>query len=301
MTLSIIDPSSVRLDRARRRLVPKLLGSETHAVERVQRALADGRHGVVDEEARRLLKQLRHGSGTSSRVDALMRSEREEFMDSARTPEWHKRSHMRTLHRFNRQVGSNAVFRGAIDSALGPLEEAHVVDLAAGTGGFFLWLAGHALPGRRLRLTSTDLVGDYVDMGRSWAAESGIEVGFEVLDATALDQRAVDAAPADLFCCFQAAHHLPPGAVVRMIASAIHAAPRGLLIVDGYRSPGVAAGVFSVSMATAPKPTFVHDAVLSIRRSTTPAELMLLARLAGASKVSAHGLSPAFCMLHAQA
>jgi hypothetical protein len=51
---------------------------------------------------------------------------------------------------------------------------------------------------------------------------------------------------------------------------------------------------------TAPMPLLVHDGLLSVRRSYTPAELTLLARLAGAGSIETHMLGAGHCMLHAR-
>ena len=65
----------------------------------------------------------------------------------------------------------------------------------------------------------------------------------------------------------------------------------------GYLVVGLTAAVLSSAF---PFPPFVHDAVLSVRRSYHPSELALLAHLAGAQHVQARLLAPAFCELHAR-
>jgi 2-polyprenyl-3-methyl-5-hydroxy-6-metoxy-1,4-benzoquinol methylase len=243
----------------------------------------------------RALGQLRDIGGRSARIDALVRSDRLEFLDRDDVPAWGKRLGMRMLARFNQVAGSNKVFRSEIERALGPMSEAHIYDLAAGTGGFGLWLDASPPAEITLRVTSSDLEPEYVDIGRTWAAAANAGVRFEVRDALDL----ADAGDVDLFLCIQASHHLGAARIVRMVHGAIHQASRGILIIDAYRSAGVALAVGAASCALMPMPMFMHDAMLSVRRSFTPAELALLAHLAGAGEVEAAAVGPAFCMLHA--
>lgn len=282
---------------------------DVRALLRAREALKQGPDAsaaeTVDRVASKLLAELRASSsreGAALRAmtlfDRALHTEDEELLDRELLPQPVKDFSMRLLHRVNVVLGSYSVWTDAIVHALGDRRDAHVYDLAAGTGGYARHLVAHPPEGYSLRVTSSDLRSDYVAIGAARAREEGLDVRYEVRDA--LDLRELrERGDVDLFLCTQAVHHLSPGMVVRMIAQCIAAAPRGLVVVDLFRSLTnfVAAGAF-VSLA-APFPVLVYDGLVSVRRSYTPAELSLLAHLAGAHHVESRTWGPAYCLLHA--
>lgn len=299
-----------RLDEARMARMEALLAEDAAEVREVAAAChALGQEPrppeadlqIIDQVSDRLLSALRQGTATEGPwlrrlhdLDERVRSQALEILDRDGVPDGLKRFSMRTLDWLNFGLGAYPLWAHAVRRALGPRTAAHVYDLAAGTGGFMRYLAKHPPAGYRLRLTSSDLRPDYVDLGAA-AARDG-RVHFEVRDAT--DLRGL--ADVDLFICTQAAHHLTPGQVVRTLAQAIALAPCGILIIDVHRSLAVA---LTASIGTAmllPFSILILDSFQSVRRGYTPGELALLARLAGAHRVEAHPWGAAYAFLHAR-
>jgi len=300
-----------RLDRRRAGRIPDLLEREHDAAMRVLEAcqvldrVPDTTAArTVDEEAARLLLSLRGWERLSGppvrmaeRLDRCVYTDMAEILDRERVPTVIKRATMRLLHHVNDRVGSYEQWTRMLGDALGSLAEAHVHDLAAGTGGFATYLARHPPVGRRLELTSSDLDPGYVAIGAERARRAGLEIHFEERNALSLR----DARDVDLFVCTQATHHLGPGAVVRMIHQAIHVAPRGLLIIDLYRALSAVIGTTALIAVLAPFPPIVIDGMISVRRGWLPCELELLARIAGAKHIRTRSIGPVHCALHARA
>lgn len=304
-TVPLLAPFAVRLDARRRSRVDELVEEQALVAREIAAACARLAEGpdpsavaAVERGVEHMLHRLREtagGSGALEAVDRAMRSERQEMLDLEWVPGAAKRAGMKLLHAVNRVTRAYPTWSEVVADALEPARVAHVHDLAAGTGGFARWLAKHPPRGMSLRVTSSDLDPTYVDLGQRAARRERAPVRFETRDA--LDLRGVG--EVDLFVCTQATHHLGPARVLRMIAQAIAHAPRGLVIVDVYRAAGVALGTGAV-LATIASP-IMYDGVLSVMRSYTPAELVLLARLAGARVVRAEAVGAAHCVLHATA
>jgi SAM-dependent methyltransferase len=299
-------PSS-RLDRRRAARVDAILRDPAAEEARIARETLlrgpdEGAARALERSVSHLLAELRAPDGgdtwmrATQKLDDVLRSDRLELLDRDDVPAPTKRLGMRLLHWVNTAIGSYVVWRRAVAQALEGCTTAHVHDLAAGTGGFARYLAKRPIEGIELRLTSSDIDAGFVALGEEAARKEGAAVTFEVRDALDLsDTRGVD-----LFVCTQATHHLRPGMVVRMIAHAIASAPRGVLIVDLMRSVFSMVGTGALLAVTAPMPLLLHDGILSVRRSYTPAELTLLARLAGAGSIETHMLGAGHCMLHAR-
>ena len=306
-----VDLAARRLDRARANRVDDVLATRRAAVAEVSAACAALTEAPDDRLARRvdrlaaeLLQELRLTPSRAPRIDralgradALLRSDAPELLDLDLLPQSVKDFSMRLLHRFNAAAGSYDVWTAALADALGPAADAHVYDLAAGTGGYARHLARHQPPGRRVRVTSSDLSPDYVAVGEATARAEGIaEVRWEARDA--LDLRALrERGDVDLFLCTQAVHHLTPGQVTRMVAQAVAASPGGLLVIDLMRGPLATLAAPVVVALAAPWPVLLYDGWLSVRRAYTPAEFTLLARLAGAREVSSRAWGPGWCVL----
>ncbi len=306
-TVSLLAPFAVRLDERRRSRVDELIVEERATVQEISAACArlaegpdDGAAAAIDRGVAHMLAGLRAAGGSSGAleaVDDVVRSDELEWLDLEWVPGVAKRAGMKLLHLVNGVTGAYPKWSEVLAEALGPTptRPAHVHDLAAGTGGFARWLAMHPPHGLELRVTSSDLDPGYVALGERAARREHAAVRFETRDA--LDLRGIG--PVDLFVCTQATHHLGPARVLRMIAQAIAHAPRGIVIVDVYRAAGVALGTGAV-LALIALP-IMRDGVLSVRRSYTPAELALLARLAGARVVRAEPVGAVHCVLHALA
>lgn len=301
---------ALALDRAREDSLDALLSSRRGTARDAAvalDALREDPHDALsrrrlDGAARALLTELRSPrrddrawARAAAAIDGVVRSEREELLDGALLPEPVKTVSMTMLHAANTVLGSYPVWRDAIGVALRGAREAHVVDLAAGTGGFGRYLVRHPVPGCAMTVTTTDLRPEYVAAGERRA--EGLPLRHAVCDA--LDQRPLRAAGGcDLLCCFQAVHHLGPGMLLQMMSESLATATRGLLIVDLARSAFNVAAVGAAVSVIAPNPVLVYDGMLSVRRSYSTSELTLLARLAGAREVTARAFGPGHALAH---
>jgi SAM-dependent methyltransferase len=307
-------PLAIPLDDRRAARIEGLLEQNPDLVELVQSHLrrldvapdleADR---VIARYARVLLLALRRESGDdplmahAARLDSVVRTNRGELLDQPWIPVLIKRLEMTLLDRLNRDMGSYEAWAGELATALAGAHNPHVMDLAAGSGGFARHVARHPPAGLDVRWTVTDLEPKYVAQGRRLDRKSKVPMAFDVRDALDLrDLRdTVDARRVDLFVCTQSTHHLDPGQMVRLFAQAIGAAERGILVVDLFRSALNVLGAAVVTTLTAPFLPLQLDGMQSVRRSYTPAELGLLARLAGARQVTMRTIAPAFTVLHA--
>lgn len=314
-------PLAAPLDDRRATRVEGLLEQNPYIVELVRSHLRQLEHTadpeaarVIARYARMLLKELRREPGDdpllthAARLDAVVRSERGEIMDQPWTPAVIKRLEMTLLDRINRNLGSYDAWADEVTTALGDAPRPHVMDLAAGSGGFARHVARqparpseHASP---VRWTVTDREPSFVHQGRRLGHKSRVPLQFDVRDA--LDLRDLrphvgtdDARRVDLFVCTQSTHHLDPGQLVRLFSQALGASERGILVVDLFRSALNVLGAAVVTTLTAPFLPVQLDGMQSVRRSYTPAELTLLARLAGAGRVDLRAISPAFTVMHA--
>ena len=300
-----------RLDEARTARMEMLLADHAAEVREVAAACRtlgqeprppETELQIIDRVADRLLGALRQGTATEKPwlrhlhdLDERVRSQELEILDRDDVPEALKRFSMRTLDWLNFALGAYPLWAHAVNRALGPRTTAHVYDLAAGTGGFLRYLAQHPSAGYQLRLTSSDMRPDYVEMGAARRPDGRVQ--FEARDAT--DLRGVN--DVDLFVCTQATHHLTPGQVVRTLAQAVTLAPLGIVVIDVMRSLAVALAASIGTAMVLPFPILILDGFQSVRRGYTPGELALLARLAGARRIEAHPWGAAYAFLHARA
>ncbi len=171
------------------------------------------------------------------------------------------------------------------------------LDVASGHGGLPLWLARRAASeGPRLEVTASDVNPAFVRLVRERASREGVRVEARVLDALAMD---IEPGSFDIVTCTAAIHHLSPGQVAVLYAEAARVARRGVVFLDGYRSPtqlGVALGLFAVSGASRGA---LHDCAVSVRKMFVPEELGLLAACTpGAERAVAAWVPPGWSALH---
>lgn len=314
--MSVIAPCSVALDRARERGVDEFLWRERALVDELREqilskvssaALSDGEG--VDALSQELLTKYRAWSSGAAlsramvMTDALVRSTSGEIMDLPWIPRWMRRLEMRTLDRVNVELGSYESWSRSIERALTGSSAQHgatLMDLAAGSGGFFRFLARSGLARRNdWTLIATDIERTYVEQGARECERDKVSdvVRCEVRSAVALESLRGEV---DLFVCTQALHHMPPGLVLRVIAAAIHAAPRGIVLIDLVRGAMLSAMTGVALSVVARVPFVVWDGVQSVRRAYLPSELALLAKLAGAGAVDARWEAPAHQVVHAR-
>jgi len=287
-----LDPFARVTDTARLKALDELLGERAGEVAECQALSAEPTASIdrIDAIARATLGALR-SRGPFETLDTWVRTDAAEILDAPDIDPEVRAEALRRLEALNEESGAHALFAGALEAALDDRPAPHVYEVAAGTGGF----ARRAGPGLRdarpeLRWTVSDLDAGGLETG----AEDPSWLRKEARDAVALG----DISGVDLFLCVQAAHHLSPGMVVRFLARASRA-PLGALILDVHRG-GVVAGVAGVVGAALGQNRIVAlDGMRSARRAYTPAELALLARLAGARVVRAGPLGPAYAVLHA--
>jgi ubiquinone/menaquinone biosynthesis C-methylase UbiE len=205
---------------------------------------------------------------------------------------------MRWLDKLNRDLDNYARWQALVLEAVQDVPDARIEDIAAGAAGFLIWVAEHS-PRRDLQLTSSDYAADYVTQGQQAVARmstQALPIAVEQRDATQLAQRAGEL---DLVVCTQATHHMPHALVARLLHQSMRAASRGVLVVDVLRSSGsLIAAALGSNLSTPALPLMV-DAMQSVRRGFLPAELALLAHVAGAQVVRAEAQGPAYVVLRA--
>jgi SAM-dependent methyltransferase len=305
-------PLAMRLDAALQAALPTLLEQERLTVAEVADVLDKVAQApdvedlkLLDLLVRHLQKRLRrlgtlHHAGLRAieLADRAFASERPEIMDAAWAPEWLHAAEIRWLDKFNRDLGNYARWQDLLLEAVADVPDARIEDVAAGSAGFLLWVAKHS-PRKDLHLTASDYSADYVALGQKAAAAQQDGQPLTVLQRDAT-QMAELAGQVDLIVSTQATHHMEPGLIARLLHQGLRAATHGVLVIDVLRSLG---GLFAASVATnlsTPAPPLMLDAMQSVRRGFLPAELALLAHLAGARHVQATAKGPAYAVLRAR-
>ncbi|GMV40618.1 MAG: hypothetical protein AMXMBFR64_23340 [Myxococcales bacterium] len=218
-----------------------------------------------------------------------------EHMDDPAFDEGKRRGAVASLDRMNEGAGIYELFADVLDPWLP--QGGALLDLAAGHGGFAVWLARRArAQGRPLRITATDLHDSYLALGRERARAEGLEVELRPQDA--LDLSNLTPGAFDVVLCTQAVHHFPAGLISVMVEEATRIAGRAVVLVDGCRSALFAGVLVTLGLVGFRDPTFTHDSFASFRRFFVPEELGLLARLgAGARPVEAKFRAPNHCVV----
>ncbi len=305
-------PLALRLDTALQHSIPELLDEERRTVAHVADLLAAVATqpdpldlALLDQLVRRLQARLRALACQAhpelravERLDRLLKSERAEIMDAPWAPRWLHAAEMRWLEKLNLDLDNYARWRQLMLDAVQDVPDARIEDVAAGAAGFFIWLAQHA--GRQdLQLTASDYSADYVAQGQRAVAQlsrDALPLAVVQRDAT---QLADLAGQVDLVVCTQATHHMSHALVARLLHQSLLAASRGVLVIDLLRSGGSLLAAALASNLSTPAPPLMLDAMQSVRRGFLPAELALLAHLAGAQFVRAEAFDPAYVVLRA--
>jgi SAM-dependent methyltransferase len=208
----------------------------------------------------------------------------------------------RSLDRLNRTFGIYLwMFRALERFADGAGGELSVLDVGSGHGAFPIRLAARGrLGAARLRVVGSDIEPAYVEAAQQAAARAGVAVEFRRLDALALDRVEERF---DLIVCTQTAHHFPPEFLAELMLRARRNARRGVLFFDGRRSAlSIALGSPGMFALSGADPLFLHDAVVSVRRMYSPAELEMLALCApGGEAFSARNYGPVHVIAQARA
>ena len=114
----------------------------------------------------------------------------------------------------------------------------------------------------------------------------GPDVEIHVGDVLALD---LPDDSVDVATCSLLVHHLEPPDAVQALQELGRVARRGVVVNDLVRTRTGLVGAHLVGRLLARSPITRHDAVLSVRRAYTRAELVALARAAGLSPLEVRG------------
>jgi hypothetical protein len=262
---------------------------------------AIARHDDLVEYAIRDLREARFPGlgGLATAVDRALYRNDAEFLDDLSLPDDVRLHVLDFIDRFNNHIGSYDLWASMLADDLGPGGDGgpvRVLDLASGHAGFALALKERL--GAAASITASDLVDEYLELGRQHARDRGLDLAFLPLDATALGTQGQGH---DVLVCTQSLHHFSPGLLVRIIAEAARSAGRAAWFIDAERDVapvalmGLASAVYGRSWEV------VHDTVVSLRRMPVEEELFLLSELAvgipAGSLVSTGRRAPGFVFL----
>lgn len=300
---------SLVLRRLRRELRDQILVREAGAVAAVHtlweqdRAAARPRLAalvdrLVGELRQRVAEEARRTSPLhrlASAVDRRMPVDTVELMDRDEVSTQVKQRIITDLEQVQELIGTYERLLAVAAPYLGP--GCRILDVASGHGGLPIWLARHARDhGLDWQVVASDVNPDFVRLAEDQARRAGLPVTGRVLDALDMD---LEPGSVDLVTCTAAIHHLPHGQVAVLFAEALRVARRGVVFLDGYRSPtqlGVAMGLFA---ATGASRHTLHDAAVSVRKMFVPEELSLLAACTpGARQAEAAWVPPGWTALH---
>jgi hypothetical protein len=262
---------------------PQVAALEGAVIARDPAAIA--RYDALLDEATAQMRAHRPDAGRlialCAAIDQRLYKNEEELLDDPSFPEDQRARALDGLHRLNEQFGSYETFISILTPLLDAAEARssgpiRIHDLAAGHGGFALLLKQRL--GGRADLEASDLKDEYLALGRARAAALGVEVGFFVEDALAIE--GARARGADVITCTQSIHHFTPGMVARMLGEAARAAKVGACFIDGERS-FLFYGLLAVATTLSSRSyVLLHDGLVSLRRMFYEEELGLLAALA---------------------
>lgn len=304
------EPSlSLVLRGLRRELCDHLLVREAGRVAAVQALWEEDRAAarpvlatLVDE----LIAELRAKVSAAARrrsplhraaaaIDRRMPVHTVELMDRDEVEAPVKERIITDLEQVQELIGTYERLLGVAASYLDP--DSRILDVASGHGGLPAWLAEHAREqGLAWQVVASDVNPAFVELAVQQAASRGLAVQGRVLDALDMD---LEPGSVDLVTCTAAIHHLSHGQVAVLFAEALRIARRGVVFLDGYRSPtqlAVALGLFSLTGASRHT---LHDAAVSVRKMFVPEELGLLAACTpGARQAVATWVPPGWTALH---
>ena len=270
-------------------LAAAVMRREADAIASYEALLARAVHELRTDAEAAAAKSV--GQRLAHAIDRALYADHAEWLDD---PSFDSALRVRALDRLDRMNEALGNY-DAFFSVVAPMVERAracgvarpvIVDLASGHAMFAVILALRlgAREGR-VRVIATDLVSEYLDLGRERARALGMDDdAISFLEQDALDLRALPqkvGAPIDVVCCTQSVHHFSPGLVARMFGEAFAVARHGAVVVDGERNVFALAlvAVAGVVLGRGSVP-FLHDAIVSMRRMYTEQELALIGRLA---------------------
>jgi SAM-dependent methyltransferase len=283
-----IEPLALRLASHRRGVARTLLERYLPLVEPLREAVL-----ARDPEAVKRFDSLLQGAVDAMRasrpagalaalgaVDRALYRDDPEYLDDPAFPRDQRVEVLAALDRLNRGMKSYERWTELVLELVRRAEDsgrstARVHDLASGHGGFALSLKESL--GDSVDVIASDLVEEYLDLGRAEARSRRVDVRFVKQDAT--DLHALADRSIDIFTCTQTVHHFPPGMVGRIVAQAASVARTGVLLIDAERGV-VPIALLAPAMALLSRSwPAVHDTVVSLRRMYFEEELGLIIEL----------------------
>jgi SAM-dependent methyltransferase len=218
----------------------------------------------------------------TARLDQALPTSEGEYMDDPRVDVDDRRALVRTLEVQTRRAGDYLVLADLLPPLLDRLPPrqgrgpATVLDIGSGPGGFPVTVARLFGAERNVRVVATDISEEYLDIARTASERAQVLpwMRFRRLDALHLVDELRGFRP-DVITCTRSLHHFGIRGTVRVVAQALACAAGGIVFVDIVRSfsrmlMAAGAGVGSGNWR------FLHDAVISVRKSFSPGELRLV-------------------------
>lgn len=220
----------------------------------------------------------------------------EEYLDDTHLPEARRRKLIAQLNRLNRLLQSYRWFIRALEEAVADLPEGplSLLDIGSGHGGFPIRLARlGTLAKHPLHVTGSDIEEAFLSLARERARRARVQAEFRRIDALELDRMAERF---DIITSTQTVHHFSPEFLAELMARAYANARHLVVLFDDRRGVIPLLGAVALTSVFG-NPAFVHDAVVSIRRMYSPAELEMLAQCSlGGEAARACNFGPHYVM-----
>jgi ubiquinone/menaquinone biosynthesis C-methylase UbiE len=212
---------------------------------------------------------------------ALEQKDIAELLDLGAGSEAERRASLRDLRRLNRWLGGTAASQKEVAGLIRRLggKELSLLDLGTGSADLPQSLAAWAeRRGVRLRAIGVDCKLEHLAVARTITSLRRPRVHLACADALHLPfhDGAVDIVHSSLFM-----HHFRPPALVALLREAARVSRRALLMNDLVRDPVLFALLRWPGRLVMRSPITRHDALASVRRAYTPAELQQIAQEAG--------------------
>jgi len=199
-----------------------------------------------------------------------------EMLDAPETIAADLAANLRDIRRLNRWTGGRAALRHALFPLLEPMRQFRLLDIATGSGDLPLDVLRYA----RRRGIEGQIVG--LDVSEAILAEAAHHTNGSV-EFVAGDARSlpfVDSSFDVVMCCL-ALHHFECDSASQVLREMWRVTRDVVVVVDLTRSYPAWFGAWLGTHTLARNHVTKHDALLSVLRSYTPAELAALAQRAG--------------------
>lgn len=229
------------------------------------------------------------------------RRDYEEFLDDAAYPSERRTKILHDLDLFNRVIRTYDWFFKALETFARDLPpgDLSVLDVGSGHGAFPIRLAQKGELGkRRVNVTGSDINAVFVEQAQALALKKKARVDFRVLDATKLAQ---DTERYDLVISSQTIHHFSPAFLAEIMMHVRKHARLGVVLFDDRRAAWAAVAAAIGTGLVGRDWHFTHDAVVSVRRMYSAAELEMLARCSpGGEAYQSHNFGPHYTLTTAR-